>query len=329
MKAAAIAFSDKGFETGKRAADFFLPDGDFTLTRCENGKLKTWAESNFNRGALIFIGSCGIAVRAVAPLLKNKTTDPAVVVIDESAAFVISLLSGHIGGANELTKNLARFLNAVPIVTTATDARGEFAIDSWAVKNGLKILNPERVKKISSRLLAGEKIGIKSDFPIDGPLPKGFCAGDDAIITFQINNNSLVLIPPVVTLGIGLKKNIPAENIERVFQIALNNANCYEQAVCGVFSIDLKAREPGLLEFCAARGLTLKTFSARELAEIPGSFTASEFVKKTTGVDNVCERAAALGANGGRLILKKEIYGGVSAALAIKDYSVNFGGGRL
>jgi cobalt-precorrin 5A hydrolase len=259
--------------------------------------------------------------------------DPAVVVIDELATFAISLLSGHVGGANDLTVKIARFLNAAPIITTATDVSGTFAIDAWAIKQGLKIANPERIKQIAALLLANETVKLQSEFPVVSETPKGveLCDGDgDAIIAYTADGSissrpdALRLVPPVVALGVGCKKGISREAVENAFELALKKANCHPLAVGRVCSVDLKAREPGILEFCRARSLPYKTFSAGELMAVPGTFSSSEFVTRITGADNVCERSAALGAGEGGRALCKVAADGVTMALALSPFTVRF-----
>lgn len=336
MNAAVIAFSERGYALGESLLSYFAQNGDEAeLVRCGPGGLEEWTKAHFRHDALIFIGPCGIAVRAVAPFLENKTRDPAVVVIDELGVCAVSLLSGHIGGANELTVRLARFLDAIPVVTTATDVHGVFAVDAWAERQSLKIANPERIKRISARLLAGETIGIKSIFPITGRLPEGIALcdkGGDVLITHRTRGReeALRLIPPVITLGVGCKKDVAAETIERAFELTLKKASCHPLAVARVCSIDQKVREPGILEFCRRHGLPYKTFSARELMAVPGIYTASAFVKQATGADNVCERSAVLGSGeGGRLLTGKNAGNGVTMALAISPYTICFDEGNI
>jgi cobalt-precorrin 5A hydrolase len=331
MNAALIAFSEKGYALGERLLSCFLQNGDTAgLTRCEKNGLSAWTKEHFRHDALIFIGSCGIAVRAVAPFLAGKTEDPAVVVVDELGTYAVSLLSGHIGGANDLAVRIARFLGAIPVVTTATDIRGVFAIDSWAVKRGLKIANPERVKWISSRLLAGETASIQSSFPAAGRIPDGIALcdkGGDVLITYRTRGReeALRLVPPVITLGVGCKKGVDAEIIEQAFELILKKGSCHPLAVARVCSIDIKAREPGILEFCERRSLPYQTFSAQELMAVPGIYNVSAFVKQATGVDNVCERSAVLGSGeGGRLLTGKNAGNGVTMALAISPYTIRF-----
>lgn len=151
-------------------APFAEAEGLHTFTEGLDG----WTKAAFEtKDAILFVGACGIAVRAIAPYIKHKAVDPAVIVIDEKGHFVISLLSGHLGGANELTRSIAKIIGAVPVITTATDLNGCFAVDEWAKKNHLRIGSMALAKDISAALLRGETIGAVSDFPIEGTPPGG------------------------------------------------------------------------------------------------------------------------------------------------------------
>ena len=332
MKIGIIAFSERGMELGTQVQAHFLKKQDTPqLTRCEDGGLKDWTSTHFEEDdALLFIGSCGIAVRAIAPFVKSKLSDPAVVVVDELRAYCVALLSGHIGGANELAAELAALTGALPVITTATDRSGVFAIDTWARQVGLFIANPERIKHISARLLSGEQIGLKSVFPVTGHLPKGLFLSDGpchVLVSHQASGNAdaLQLVPRVLTLGIGCKKGASAQALEYAFQEILSHANCHPAAVARVCSIGLKANEPGILEFCAAHELPFITFSATALQEVPGTFSSSSFVQAVTGVGNVCERSAVLGSGeGAQLLFGKQSYPGITMALAVSPYTVRF-----
>lgn len=331
MRVALLAFSDRGFALGERLVSFVTQSGDSAaLTRCAPGALGDWTQAHFGYDALIFIGSCGIAVRAVAPYVVSKVSDPAVLAADEGGGFVVSLLSGHLGGANRLTERLARFLGAVPVVTTATDVRGVFAVDTWAAEQGLRVVNPARIKEISARLLAGERVTLSGGEAVAGPLPPGIrlCDGEgDVLITWRRPDSErpLVLAPPVLTLGVGCRRGVSAEALERAFLQTLEREGLLPQAVSRACSIGLKAGEPGLLAFCRARNLPLNTFSVQELEAVPGVFTASPFVREITGVDNVCQRAAVLGSGpGGRLLGERYSGGGVTMALALSSHPITF-----
>lgn len=328
MKIAAIAFTAKGMALGERLQQQLAED-ELSLIRCPEGGLAAWVECNFGKvKALLFIGAAGIAVRAIAAHVRGKASDPAVLVLDENGAYVIPLLSGHLGGANELARYIAQTLSALPVITTATDVNGVWAVDDWARKQGLFIDNPQSIKWISARLLAGEAIPAKSLFPLADDLPAGLIIDEneyDILFTWRNRGRkqALRLIPPVVTLGVGCKKGVSAATLAEAYQMTLAKAGCHEAAVCQVCSIDMKAQETGLLEFCAGRGLPLVCFNAAQLAALPGSYTGSEFVQKITGVDNVCERASIAGSNG-VLLSSKNAGNGVAMALAIKPYTVSF-----
>nr|WP_297173396.1 cobalamin biosynthesis protein [uncultured Agathobaculum sp.] len=281
---------------------------------------------------IVFVGAAGIAVRAVAPYLADKAHDPAVVVIDEAGRFVIPVLSGHLGGANELAQRLADGLGAQAVVTTATDGRDVFAVDSWAAKHGCAVIDPANIKHVSGALLRGEMVGLRSDFPVDGQLPahvslegaarSGFVIGfDKAAAPFV---HTLHLVPRIVQIGIGCRRGTGADKIEAAVCEALEAAGVPPEAVRGASSIDIKKDEPGLLLFCQTHGLTLATFSAETLRQAPGEFIPSAFVHETVGVDNVCERAAVCALRGGRLLCRKRARDGVTVALALADFRVSF-----
>lgn len=135
--------------------------------RCTDGTIHSFYsvgevinEQFYQCDRILFIGAAAIAVRVIAPYLKSKTTDPAVLVADEDGKFLISLLSGHIGGANEWCSTLAERLGAAPVITTATDTRGMFAVDLFAGKHRLRIVNPVMIQDISGRILNHEPVGM-------------------------------------------------------------------------------------------------------------------------------------------------------------------------
>ena len=171
MSRAYLAFTEKGMALAHRLARA-LPG---SVSRCGAGgvRLAEWTSTQFAQAdALIFVGAVGIAVRAIAPHCKSKATDPAVVVLDECGRFAVPLLSGHLGGANALARALAEACGAIPVITTATDANGVFAVDEWAKAQGCAVLEPERIKLVSGALLAGHTVRLASDWPVQGTSPR-------------------------------------------------------------------------------------------------------------------------------------------------------------
>ena len=297
--------------------------------------LNDWAREMFaSMDALIFIGATGIAVRAIAPLVQDKFYDPAVLVMDELGQFCIPLLSGHVGGANELAETISRLIGSQAVITTATDVNHQFAVDVFARKNGLKIADRELAKEISAELLTGRKVGFFTDFLWNGTLPKGLCEGQfrDRNIQITINTDSLKdrsetcsgekdilrLVPPVIILGIGCRKGTPAGQIQAAIHQLLKEQNLHPLSIAAVATIDLKKEEPGLLAAAKALQIPVICYSSEELAAVPGDFAESAFVKQITGVGNVCERAALKAARerGGYLVCHKTVYDGVTVAAA-------------
>lgn len=292
--------------------------------------LSDWTGARFRDcGALLFVGACGIAVRAIAPWVRDKFTDPAVVSVDEAGQWTVPLLSGHAGGANTLARWVAKQTGGAAAVSTATDVNGRFAVDQWAIRQGLSLDSRKAAKQVSADLLAGDSVGLKSDFTLHGEWPKGLISGpaetgiaitlDPDTAPFQ---TTLRLFPPVLTLGIGCRRGIPSEAVCRAVERTLSSHHLARKAVFQISTIDLKREEAGLLEFCRSWGVPLVTWTAAELAETAGEFTPSPFVRQVTGVDNVCERAAVRA--GGRLLIRKESLEGVTVAVACRPWSISF-----
>lgn len=302
-------------EKGGRLAEGLAAALGGEAERCRGeGFLAAWTESGFQEAdGLVFVGAAGIAVRAAAPFLRSKATDPAIVVLDEGGNFAIPILSGHLGGANDLARKISAVCGAVPVITTATDVNGVFAVDTWAKKQGCAVEPVHKIKAVSAKLLAGEKIRIRSDWNIAGIPPKNVILTEegDYDVSLSISHRqgeALRLIPRIAVLGIGCRKGTSAEKIEKTAALFLEKANIHEKALCMVTSIDLKKTEEGLLTFCEKHQLPFRTYTAEELKAAKGEFMPSAFVERVTGVDNVCERSAVLG--GGVLYQRKFVGNG-------------------
>lgn len=329
-----LAFTDRGEAL---ARDLARALGGEAMRSGKPETLREWTEKRFvSGGALVFVGAVGIAVRAIAPYVDKKWKDPAVVAVDECGRFAIPLLSGHLGGANRLARAIAELCGATPVVTTATDLHGLFAVDDWARTQNLRVVEPERIRTVSAKVLAGGALRLWSRFPIEGTPPdevellfappageessapsgESSPAPDVFLSVHRENGESLHLAPRAVVLGVGCRRGISRESIEDAFAAFLAESGLLPQSVRAVASIDLKKDEEGLLAFCRAHGWPLETRSAQELNETPGDFTPSPFVRSVTGTDNVCERSAAA-VSGGEILHRKRSLGGVTMAAAL------------
>lgn len=303
------------------------------------GKLDSWTAAAFDEAdALIFVGASGIAVRSIAPHVRDKLTDPAVLCISEDGRFVVSLLSGHVGGANELARSVAESLGGVAVITTASDVQGGFAVDLWARDQGLALVERTIAKEVSACLLDGGEVGFTSDYAVEGMLPEGLIACDarsdlpsqmprigiavsfdDQVQPFE---RTLHLVPQVVSIGVGCRRGCDREAIASLVDACLAEARVSPRAVRTLATIDIKADEEGIRQLAHERGWELRLHSAAELARLEGDFWHSDFVERTVGVDNVCERAAC--AAGETLLLGRRAEGGVTVALAARKPSPSF-----
>lgn len=303
-----------------------------------SSSVSQWAgERMRRREALLFIGACGIAVRAVAPHLADKLTDSPVLVMDELGRHVIPILSGHVGGANGLALLLAELLGAEPVITTATDLNGCFAADLFARKNGLFIVNREGIARVSSRALAGEEITVSVE---EGHLEPGTCPPEgvrlvpwppEEYVDVTVSTkqppcgSALLLFPREYVLGMGCRKAKEAEAIAAFIRRETEALGLRTEQLAALATITVKQREPGLLSWCRRERVPLLAYSAGELLQVEGSFHTSDFVKKQVGVDNVCERAALRACGpGGTLILEKCAQDGMTLAIAKKEWRVSF-----
>lgn len=299
-----------------------------------------WMKEHFQKlDVLIFIGAMGIAVRGMAPYLRDKKTDPAVVVLDEKGAFVISVLSGHLGGANEFAGQLSKMLGAAPVITTASDVNGKIAIDVFAKKNGLVITSMKQAKLCAARIVAGSPVSFSCEGIIHGEIPPELRAKrQEAEFHVEVSpyrqeqrENLLHLVPKAFVLGIGCKRGTCASQIAGRVEEELQKMDIDLRSVLSMASIDLKKDEEGLLEFARQKEIPLYFYSTEELSKAEGSFTPSKFVAQTTGVENVCERAGFLLAKKQGMksleqcmVLPKSGKNGVTVAIMKIDWSICF-----
>jgi len=290
---------------------------------------EAWIRDKFSYHIpLLFVGATGIAVRLIAPFVEDKLRDSAVIVMDQRGRHVIPLLSGHMGGANEIARNLADRVGAEIILTTATDVEDLFAVDVFARRNGFCICDRAGIRRISQRLLEGEKIRLAIDPAITffkEDLPEGLhlVEASDGNVDLWIGCNpldqetDLQLIHKPYVLGMGCKKGKSFEALQTFALEELQKEGIAMDQVAALASIDLKQGEMGLEILACFYHLPFYIYGADDLQEVEGQFSESAFVSHVTGVSNVCERAAlACAGQGGRLLVKKQAKDGMTFALA-------------
>ena len=273
---------------------------------------------------LVFVMAAGIVIRTIAPLIKSKTTDPAVILVSQDGRYVISLLSGHLGGANEETGRIAELIGAQAVITTATDVQNVVSFDVFAKKNNLAIENIDNLKYISSSLLDGNSIDLISDIRITG-VPEyinvsrkseneyAVCISD-RITDDAFHKKVLYLRPKDIVIGIGCKRNISSDYLDSCFQIFLETNRLSLHSVRYVSTIELKKNEPALLEMCRKYGLELRIADLKDIEKHASGFEQSEFVMKVTGVPSVAEGSAFVISEQGEKIKGKTKFSGVTMA---------------
>ncbi|MEA1948583.1 MAG: cobalt-precorrin 5A hydrolase [Thermodesulfobacteriota bacterium] len=347
------AITPEGANLGLQIAES-LPDADLYVSA--NLERSNILSNTFKRlsGALpllfnkynghIFIMSTGIVVRIIAHLLRHKTVDPAVVVVDEMGNHSISLVSGHIGGANMLANKVAGLIGADPVITTATDIHRVPSIDTLAVEKGLFIENPDAIKGVNMAFLSGDKIYFHDPFGLlMDSIPKsnliladGSDGNDPAAfpkinlkklsgvficdVRFDLPPQMLILRPESLVAGIGCNRNTSMEEMKSFlhevlekFRLSFNSLKC-------IATINIKKDEHGLLALSEELELPITFYDREELNQIKTIETPSLMVEKYTGVKSVCEAAAILASNNGKLIVPKHSTRNVTIAIARKSF---------
>lgn len=334
-------------ETGHHETVMFLPEKFLPLSfqgqcRPYSAPLKEVLRDLFGEyQGIVCVMALGIVVRLIAPHLQGKTKDPAVVVTDELGQNVISVLSGHWGGANALTLLLAKGLGANPVITTATDVHGLPAIEMLAKEHGWLIEPFELVKRVNSAIVNGEKVVVFSEIPLAmesaehievkdlsqySPTRPG--DGRIVMVTNRMSDSfppdTLYLRPRNLCIGIGCRRGVGSGEVRAAINNALTEARRVISAVRTMASVDIKSDEQGLLAAAEELNLPVRFFARQALGAVLAERSEmgfSEFVDDKIGVGGVCEPAAILGAGeNSRLILPKTKYGKITVAIAEGDW---------
>lgn len=299
--------------------------------------------------AVILFFSLGAAVRLMAPLLEDKTTDPAVIVIDEQGRHVISVLSGHLGGANRLTLQIAELLQSHPVITTASDVQGIFAADLLGAEFGWRAESFAPLKSVSAAVVNGEPVAFLQEsgepgwLPADAILPEHVRLCGSMAELLQAPRSAAIIVtdrqlepaeaaalgertaavyrPRSLVLGLGCNRGTPAAELEAVVMETLAELGLSPLSVRNAASAGIKGDEAGLLELCGKYGWQLSLYSPEQLNAVPLDHP-SEIVFKATGAYGVSEPAALLSSGSAQLLLPKKKSGNVTIAVA----RVNFAG---
>ena len=282
--------------------------------------------------ALVYIVSLGAVVRTIAPFLKDKHTDPAVIVVDDKANFSISVLSGHVGGANELTEEIAKITGAKPVITTASDVGKTIPVDILGREFGWTTELGENITKVSASVVNEEPVGIYQDageknwWKRETPLPKNFkifdsldaLAASDSkaalIITDRILDEryadllkkTVLYRPKSLALGMGCDKGVAQEQLDQLLEDTFKTHKLSVKSVKNVSTVDLKNREAGLLAFCERRGWELVSYTREELVKLKDILpNPSEMVMKYLKIPGVSEPAAMMTAKTDQLVVEK------------------------
>ncbi|AGW13241.1 cobalt-precorrin 5A hydrolase [Megalodesulfovibrio gigas] len=318
---------------------------EFRFTRFADALAAAWSGYEGHDGydgydGHVCLCAAGIVVRAIAPLLVSKQVDPAVVVADQDGRFVVSLLSGHLGGANALARRVAACTGGQAVITTASDTAGLPALDVLLAERGIIPAGHASLTPLMAALVRGERLGVLDplgclDVVADclerltpdtaaawsGPVllvdwrTPGFC-GETS------QGRAVVAHPPVLALGVGCRRGVPATALESFVREVLARHGLAAQSLLGLASIEAKADEPGILRLAEALGVPAVFYPAADLAGVPVP-TPSAVVLARMGVPSVAEAAAVRLADASSLIVPKQIGPGMTCAVALRSSCPN------
>lgn len=332
-KVSVLAITKNGISIGAKLKEIFPDWNVYAPSKFSNDKEIIWyseptsekiIELFKNNKALICLFSLGAVIRLIAPHLKDKKNDPAVIVIDDKTNFVISVLSGHLGGANELTQTIAEKLNAIPVITTAADVNKTIAVDLLGRDLGWKIDDDSTVTKISAYMVNEEKIGVYQDagkinwfkelpknvkiYESLGDLKESNSRGhliiSDKIMNDDFLKDSVIYRPPSLVIGIGLHWETSKEKIKNGIDICLTKFNLSPKSIAKLVSIKKPSDVQGLIDIGKEIGVPVEYVDKEELSHVSVP-NPSKTVKAFEGTSSVSE-AAAIKVSGGKLIVEKQ-----------------------
>ena len=334
-KVAILAITKNGIKMGLSLKNLFPDWKVFAPSKfSDNNEVIEWYNDSTSikivdlfksNDALICLFSLGAVIRLIAPHIKDKKTDPAVIVIDDKAQFVISVLSGHLGGANELSNDIAQKINAVPVITTAADVNKTIAVDLVGKEFGWRIDDDDTVTKVSAFMVNKEKIGVfqnvgsrdwwKKEFPknvfkydsfdkLKNSQSKGFLIISDQVFDDKILENTVIYRPQTLVVGVGLHWDTSKETIKSGLETSLQKFNLSSKSIARFVSIKKEKDIVGLIELGKEMNIPIEYIDREELATIDTP-NPSKTVQTFEGTPSVSE-AAAIKSSQGELVVEKQ-----------------------
>lgn len=341
MSMSIFSVTKGGYELSKQLNDIY-PNAQLYASKkfglsphtLMDGNFKVCVEEAFQKDkAIVFVMASGIVVRTIAPLLKSKVEDPAVIVIDEKGNNVISLLSGHIGGGNALTHEIAKAINGNAVITTSSDVQNKIAVDVLAIRNNMVIDSMKDATEFASCVVNDKSLVLKTNGQVMLDLDKQWVvnpaqlSSDDNILYIgnRVSNDprTLWLIPRNIIIGVGCRRDTEKARLLEAIASSLNSLSLDIRSVKKLSTVDVKAAEVGLIEAAAELNLSLDIIDRKAIKGIQHEFEGSDFVEKTIGVRAVSEPVAKLSSNkSGHFLMKKTSYGGITIAIWEEEYEI-------
>ena len=337
MKIAIISVSKKGRDLALNLKEKL--DNDSTIIKSDlfhKNVKESFKFAFYEYDAIIAIMASGILIRSIAPLIESKITDPAILNIDDNGDFVISTLSGHLGGANKLTNKIAALIDATPVITTSTDVNKKLGIDVIAKDLYLQIENTSEILYFNKAILENREILFTinpeknfeylfeyfsdNTLEINVSIQYSSKVNIDEIHV-ELDEHKIILKERKVVVGVGCRRDKEFEKIFEGFEKSIDELNIHKSRVNMLSSAEIKKEEKGILELAEKLNIPvnfvdmdkLKLFESKDIQK-------SEFVKSKFGIYGVCEPSALITAGfDSKLIYKKTSYDGVTIAIAISN----------
>ncbi len=329
MKIALLSVTNHGKNISDKLYDNLIEDPRILLVKQFHKNVKKAVKETFdNYDCIIAIMASGIIVRSIAPYVNSKLTDPAVLLVDDKGNFVVSLLSGHFGGANDLTLKISSIIDATPVITTSTDVNNKLGIDSIAKRYYCNLENSKNIKYINGALVNNKKVDLKLpskySYILSNDIENSYnIIIDDTLETIvsSFDNHDVILKPKQLVMGIGARRDISSQKVKNAILKSCDTLEIPVSRIDLFATADVKAKEKGILDVLSEFDKKLEIVPMDLIKSYQNDeCSKSDFVMKQFGVKGVCEPTSLI-VNGldSHLIFKKTAYDGVTIAVSLKE----------